>query len=310
MFRNKPHSLEESPNHPLLINAVWKHLPILEGAFLKKKVKDAFSLTQFNLAKWRKKENNLDPKVLQQWALADIGTTLQKARLSQSLSLDEITLKTQIPQRLLEAIEAGTLANLPEPVYVRSMIRQFAEVVGLDGTTLSHQLPIDPAPITRSPRREKSVIFFQIQPIHLYLFYILVVMLSVQGIANVLRQSAPETSLLDEKVPPLPALTQAIAPQLPNPIPVAHTQPIPTDKVTVEVKISEDSWVKVMVDGKSDFEGILPKGTHRTWTGQKAVKVRAGNAGGVQVTVNQQKLQLLGKSGQIQEITYKVPTQS
>jgi len=323
MFRNKPHSLEESPNHPLLINAVWKHLPILEGAFvkqkvLKQKVKDAIALTQFNLvnlAKWRKKEIRLDPKVLQQWALADIGTTLQKARLSQSLSLDEITLKTQIPQRLLAAIEAGTLANLPEPVYVRSMIRQFAEVVGLDGITLSHQLPIDPAPTARSPRREKSVIFFQIQPIHLYLFYILVVVLSVQGIANVLRQSAPETSLLDEKVPPFPPLTQAIAPQSPNPKLAAHTQPIPTDKVTTdkvtaEVKISEDSWVKVMVDGKSDFEGILPKGTHRTWTGQKAVKVRAGNAGGVQVTVNQQKLQPLGKSGQIQEITYKVPTQS
>jgi cytoskeletal protein RodZ len=103
-------------------------------------------------------------------------------------------------------------------------------------------------------------------------------------------------------------LTTAIAP--PTPKPVVNSQPIPTDKVIVEVKISEDSWIKVMVDGKSDFEGILPKGTHRTWTGQKAVKVRAGNAGGVQVTVNQQKLQPLGKVGQIQEVTYKAPTQS
>lgn len=306
MFRNKPHSLEEAPNHPLMLPAVWKYLPLPERLAFKQKIQEKVALTKVKLAKWRKKEAILDPRVFQQFKLSEIGAHLQQARLSQSLSLETITRQTQIPQRLLEAIEAGDRDNLPEPVYIRGLIKQFADALGLDGHALSHQLPLDATGVKRSPGRERSVLFFQIQPLHLYLFYILVVVLSVQGIANFLRQSASDVALLDEKVLPLPPLTSAIAP--PAPKPVANPQPIPTDKVIVEVKISEDSWVKVMVDGKSEFEGMLPKGTHRTWTGQKAVKVRAGNAGGVQVIVNQQKLQPLGKAGQIQEVTYKAPT--
>lgn len=307
MFRNKPHSLEESsPHPPLPITAVWKYLPIQELTTLKKKTQERVSWAKVNLAQWRKKEAMLDPTAIQQLKLTEIGVQLQKLRRSKSLSLESITLQTQIPQRLLEAIEAGDLDNLPEPIYVRGLIKQFADALGLDGNSLSHQLPLAGNLVKRSPGQEGAVTFFQIQPLHLYVFYILVVILSVQGISNLLRQSGSDVAF-DEQALPLPSLT-TLAPPVSKP--VANPQPIPTDKVIVEVKISEDSWVKVMVDGKSDFEGILPKGTHRTWTGQKAVTMRAGNAGGVQVTVNQQKLQPLGKAGQIQEVTYKVPTQS
>lgn len=61
-----------------------------------------------------------------------------------------------------------------------------------------------------------------------------------------------------------------------------------------------------MVDGTVAFEGILPKGTQRQWTGKKEVTIRAGNAGGVVISFNNQQQKVLGAPGQVEEITYTV----
>jgi hypothetical protein len=61
-----------------------------------------------------------------------------------------------------------------------------------------------------------------------------------------------------------------------------------------------------MVDGKLAFEGILPQGTQKTWEGQEEVTIRAGNAGGVVVTFNNGQKKILGKPGEVEEVTYTV----
>ena len=314
MSRNKPHSFEESPHHPLMMNAVWKYVPAKEIVSLKKNVK-AIAVWQGQLVtqwrdKWLNKAIILDPKDIHQLKLAEIGAKLRQTRLNRQLSLEAITLQTQIPHRLLEAIELGDLDQLPEPIYVRGMIKQFADCLGLDGNAIARELPTDISPHPTSTKPERSFAFFQIRPIHLYFFYLLVVILSVQGLSTFLRQSASETSLLDVPAPPLPPLTQSLVSKPSATKPVSNRPTIPPDEVWVEVRLNEDSWLKVIVDGKSEFEGILPKGTRRSWKAQKEVKVRAGNAGGVEVMVNQQKPQPMGKLGQIQEMTYKIPSQS
>ena len=62
-----------------------------------------------------------------------------------------------------------------------------------------------------------------------------------------------------------------------------------------------------MVDGKVAFEGILPEGTQASmeWR-QREVTIRAGNAGGVVISFNNQQQQILGAPGQVEEITYTV----
>ncbi|KGF71769.1 hypothetical protein DO97_15645 [Neosynechococcus sphagnicola sy1] len=61
--------------------------------------------------------------------------------------------------------------------------------------------------------------------------------------------------------------------------------------------------MKVIVDGKSEFEGILNKGTQRTWQAQKELILRAGNAGAVMTSVNQGVEQPFGSLGEVKEIT-------
>ena len=65
-----------------------------------------------------------------------IGDKLRQARLNKNISLDELQQKTKIQKRYLEAIEKGAFELLPGDYYVRTFLRQYAEVVGEDGEHL------------------------------------------------------------------------------------------------------------------------------------------------------------------------------
>ena len=62
--------------------------------------------------------------------------------------------------------------------------------------------------------------------------------------------------------------------------------------------------MRVVADGKTIFEGTLQKGTQQTWTAQRRLTIRSGNAGAVLVSVNQKEPQPLGKLGTVREATF------
>ncbi|HEY9734819.1 MAG TPA: DUF4115 domain-containing protein, partial [Trichocoleus sp.] len=74
--------------------------------------------------------------------------------------------------------------------------------------------------------------------------------------------------------------------------------------IRVETTLTDQSWLRVVADGKTQFEGILQQGENRTWTADQQLTVRAGNAGGVVVSYNEGQAQALGKPGMVAEITY------
>ncbi|MEO1342446.1 MAG: helix-turn-helix domain-containing protein, partial [Cyanobacteria bacterium J06635_13] len=69
----------------------------------------------------------------QQQQLKDIGAKLQQIRVAQNISLDTVAQKTLISQRLLQAIEAGDTAELPEPFYIQALISKYAQAIGARG---------------------------------------------------------------------------------------------------------------------------------------------------------------------------------
>ncbi|HEY9658724.1 MAG TPA: DUF4115 domain-containing protein, partial [Allocoleopsis sp.] len=74
--------------------------------------------------------------------------------------------------------------------------------------------------------------------------------------------------------------------------------------VAVNVNLTGDSWMEVRVDGELEYEGILKKGTQRTWTADQEVSIVAGNAGAVQIAANQEKAKAMGAAGQVEEMTF------
>ncbi|MGM0214141.1 RodZ domain-containing protein [Enterococcus sp. AZ109] len=69
-------------------------------------------------------------------ASINIGKTLQKARIDQKISLDELQQRTKIQKRYLIALEDNDFQSLPSDYYLRAFIRQYAEEVKLDGNYL------------------------------------------------------------------------------------------------------------------------------------------------------------------------------
>ena len=245
----------------------------------------------------------------QQQKLKDIGANLNRIRVAQNISLETVAKQTHISKRLLEAIEAGDVTKLPEPFYVRALVNKFARQikateVDLESLSLSETNNTATNSIPQTKNRYR--LHFQLRSPHLYLLYILLVLISVKSITTLVERPVVVDGTL-----PSPATNAEVEPSepavrldRPEAAPQLISQSSNPQAVTVGINLQERCWLKVMVDGKVAFEGTLAKGTQRSWTGDREVTIKAGNAGGVAISFNNQQQKVLGAPGQVEEITY------
>jgi cytoskeletal protein RodZ len=71
--------------------------------------------------------------------------------------------------------------------------------------------------------------------------------------------------------------------------------------VNVGIMMRGQSWVRITVDGQTEFEGVLNEGKKLAWSGDRQVSIRAGNASSVALSYNNQAVKLLGKEGEVTE---------
>jgi cytoskeletal protein RodZ len=243
----------------------------------------------------------VDPNAVYREQLVELGALLQVARQQQCLTLEMMAEKTLIRPSLLAAIERGDLDGLPEPVYIRGLIRTYGDALRLDGETLASQFFTPPAIQQRSWKETPAA---QLRPLHLYGAYFMLLIAAVSGLSYLLRQTAPEATVL----PPLAPLSEAEA-NLANPAPEnVAAQPAEPDEpqapIKVKMTMTAQSWLRITSDGKTEFEGILQPGDTRLWIADQALTIRAGNAGGVMVSYNDNQAETLGQPGMVREITY------
>ncbi|MBE9028276.1 helix-turn-helix domain-containing protein [filamentous cyanobacterium LEGE 11480] len=251
----------------------------------------------------------LQIKELQALALKDIGLKLVHTREQREFSVEDLAVKTHIPARLLRSLENSDLSQLPEPVYIQSFIRQYANSLGLNGVQLASEFPVEP--VVRSPRkiwlkRPK----LQLRPVHLYGAYALLIVGAVQGLSVVLNQSARQFPTL----PNAPRVTPQNLPIEANQVAVGPNQPAvaqaqvkvsaSSKPVRVDLTLTDSSWVKFVVDGKNAYEGTMEAGEKRVLTADQKVTVIAGNAGGVIATFNGGQAKPLGAPGSVQEVSF------
>ncbi|TBR58718.1 helix-turn-helix domain-containing protein [Westiellopsis prolifica IICB1] len=259
------------------------------------------------LSKKKKHEfiNTLDHQ--QREKLTVMGSQLSSSRQEKGLSLDEMVVMTRIPRRLLQAIEEGNLQELPEPVYVQGLIRQFSDALGFNGAEFASDFPVGINRVSlKSGWKNKSV--GELRPFHLYLLYILMIFCSVGGLSQLLNANALQTASNNQnskhnqqtvnpsqKFQPVSNLTSNLN----------HAQ-----QVQIGLTLTEKTWIQVLVDGKVEYEGELPEGTHRIWKAQEQLTVRTDNAGGVLVSINKEKAKQLGEPGKQKEVTIAAHTRS
>jgi cytoskeletal protein RodZ len=65
-----------------------------------------------------------------------LGQTLRSARETKRVKLAQVAEKTKIPLERLQALEADTYHDLPDDVYLKGAIRNYAIYLGLNPTDL------------------------------------------------------------------------------------------------------------------------------------------------------------------------------
>ncbi|MFM7409023.1 MAG: helix-turn-helix domain-containing protein [Cuspidothrix sp.] len=249
--------------------------------------------------KWfsKKDKQPIKPSIqeYQSEKLLQLGTQLAGIRQEQNLTLDELVLLTRIPRRLLQAIEEGNLADLPEAIYIQGLIRQFADALGLDGVEFATHFPIGSQSVVLNGTT-KGLSIPQLRPVHLYILYIIIIFSSVNGLSNLLNNSSLQAR--NSQTQP----NTAVQPQAQQ---TANNKLISSQKdqsVQVGVTLKASSWISVETDGKTAFEGVLPEGASRSWQANKQLTVKTNNAGVVLMSVNQQKPKQMGQLGKPEEI--------
>ncbi|MGD1905839.1 MAG: helix-turn-helix domain-containing protein [Leptolyngbyaceae cyanobacterium] len=251
------------------------------------------------------KRLSMDITELHREQLVDIGQILRNARIEQGLSCEVVSEKALIRTRLLEAMEAADVDALPEPIYTRGLIRQYAKTLGLDGDTLSSQYftPAQPQPKSSFWRLPITP---QLRPLHLYMAYAVLIAIAVSGLSYTLKRAGYSTGSL----PPLDdaAVNTAIAePEASTPADTtsnAAPTPIAEGDVQIAVEMEGQSWLRITADDEVSFEGVLRQGDTRTWTAEEQITIRAGNAGGVKVSFNNAAAEPLGQPGVVKEVSF------
>ena len=104
---------------------------------------------------------------------------------------------------------------------------------------------------------------------------------------------------------PLPTPTLPPTPT-PSPRPTGILTPEAVTRIALAMRIGQRAWVHVAVDGSTTLEEILETGQTRSWEANSSVYVRTGNAGGVNLTLNNQDLGVMGDVGQVAERVWVV----
>src|ERR671922_588675 len=64
--------------------------------------------------------------------MPSIGETLREARMRQRLDIADVEMRTKIRAKYLRALENEEFGMLPGPTFVKTFIRTYAELLGLD----------------------------------------------------------------------------------------------------------------------------------------------------------------------------------
>jgi cytoskeletal protein RodZ len=234
-----------------------------------------------------------------------LGDEFRVAREARHLSLSDVSEQIHIRSVYLQSIENEEWSVIAAPVYVRGFVRTYARFLGLDPehavalfnesigelAARPHE-PVALGPIDE-PRRPSPLLFLA--------GVLAVLLVAFVGFRYFEYQQTGADSTVVSQTTSAPSVAPSpLEQKTPEPTP-KPAPPAPAAK-TLEVSVTAPSWLLVRVDGAQVLEGIMPAGTRKSFHG-KYVFVRAGNAGGVSLSLNGKNLGPMGHSGDVTQRT-------
>ncbi len=243
----------------------------------------------------------------------ETGALLRSARERQGMTLEQASARLKVPERVVEAIEAGRWQQLGAPVFVRGHLRSYAKLVGinvdddLEQSTLQAVRPVELISHTYTPRYQRILESAARRAVYVVItlcFFAVPVWLVV---SNGRGQQVLKTASLDvvpkAQTAAKPSSTETEAPRLDAPVsapPEADNAPItasmaprlnrePTPVAAeatpaLKLEFTGDSWVEIDdPQGQNIERGLLNAGQERSFQAGQVGRVKLGNVTAVQV---------------------------
>jgi cytoskeleton protein RodZ len=279
-----------------------------------------------------------------QVVFANIGEALRQRRESLSLTLDEIERHTRVRQHYLQALESGEFDHIPSSVQTRGMLNNYAHFLDMDVDAILLQfaeglqiqrLERRPQPLEKPPKPGAKIPSRNSLPPSLrrYLsmdilvgsgLILLLLVFAIWGTSRVVglhsalapQLTAPSISHIlvntPEGVTATPSPTNEAGPAAA--IPTAGETAVVTipangqGAVQVVVVAQESAWVRVVVDGKKQFEGRVTPGKAYPYDGNTQIEVLTGNGAAISILYNQGDLGPMGSFGEVVDRIYTANT--
>ena len=234
--------------------------------------------------------------------LVQVGRQLAEARSGAGLTQDQLASQMHMGVEQLTALERGDQDALPEPVFIKAMVRRLSSHLGLDADAMVQAIgPLStsktkqqaPGPTTRgiAPQKQERV---NLLP--------LVALAGLTGLGVVVWSNASELSRFAQGLRPASRTLVVNEPASP---PEAKTDvelegeleslivpAPPTAQTGLTISSSEPSWIALRREGIVEFEGLL--NGERRIEDPELVEIYAGRPDLVQLTSPDAETRTLG----------------
>ena len=234
------------------------------------------------------------------------GRFLRTRRLEKGVNLEVISRETKIRMDVLLLIEQEDHNRLPAEVFVKGFLRAYAKIIGADEDDVIRRYLSSLQVFKESARSEDDLI-------RLNKSYWPSLLLSIGALLCIIAFSVYVASFFQDR-PSTPApksekfrqqkeVVEDIhdrtsePPEVSSPI-EKHSEYI-SEKLLLKIMALEVTWIKVIIDEKDPKEYVMHPGDHLEFEASSDFNLRIGNAGGVKLTLNDESLGVLGKSGQV-----------
>jgi len=235
------------------------------------------------------------------------GRYLQTIRLEKKISLEKISAQTRIGLANLLLIEQEDIEGLPAEVFVKGFLRSFADAIGADGDAAVRRYESRLNVVQKIAVSEESI--GKSAPRMWWKLLLSIVVLggiigiSIFGIA--FYHSQPDSGLSGEQKVPAD-ISQPADSQKPQEVDAsAKTARAGAEKLILKVTAVEDTWLKIIVDGKESSEHALTSGDKLELEATAGFNLLIGNSAGLKISLNDKPVFLPGKSGEV--VTINLP---
>jgi cytoskeleton protein RodZ len=239
---------------------------------------------------------------------SDIGHVLRDARHSRGVTLSDAARHTGVRETHLAALERDELETYGiDPVYVRGIVRTYAGYLDLDAAALLARYPVGGAqpggrgvrttapPGVAAPTRRRgggrlTATVAGVVLLAVVLAGATVAVLWWRGGARQPTASEGDPATSEPAVAAVATESASAGPSdaetdVGGVLDIPQSTEAPGE-LTMKLEFTDTVWIRVLVDGKNQLEGIMRPGAVTQFTGKDKIELRIGVADAVEFSLN------------------------